>query len=94
MNRDLFERDVLIVETNNGKEKKIRESYKLSEKGMRFDVKTDIDGQINETSGVLTNQDIEDMFSPPMFHQRINPNEGFSSFPSFANSTFHRQRIF
>ena len=63
MSRDLFERDVLIVEKNNGKEKKIRESYKRSEKGMIFDVKTDIDGQINETSGVLTNQDIEDMFN-------------------------------
>tara|TARA_Y100000816_G_C25989835_1_gene516985 strand:- start:5 stop:508 length:504 start_codon:yes stop_codon:yes gene_type:complete len=65
MNIENFNKKVLIIEENNKDRKILTEGYKYDKdkKRMTFDIKTDVNGKIRETSGVLTNKDIENMFS-------------------------------
>ena len=55
---------MLILEENGSDRKTLSEGYHYdSDTGkMRFDIKSNINGKVRETSGVLTNNDIQDIF--------------------------------
>ena len=59
-----YNKKMLILEENGSDRKTLSEGYHYdSDTGkMRFDIKSDINGKVRETSGVLTNNDIQDIF--------------------------------
>ena len=59
-----YNKKMLILEENGSDRKTLSEGYHYdSDTGkMRFDIKSNINGKVRETSGVLTNNDIQDIF--------------------------------
>ena len=59
-----YNKKMLILEENGNNRKTLSEGYHYDSNSgkMTFDIKSNINGNVRETSGVLTNEDIENIF--------------------------------